>query len=66
MRVSGLNGLPVLLCSQFHHFQWGRVFNAQVLIQGGPLLYSQVRQKLISGEAGAEVSLPQVKGTYKP
>lgn len=44
----------------------GEVFNAQILIQGGPLLYSQVRQRLISGEASAEVLLPQVKGTYKP
>lgn len=35
MRGSGLNGLSVLLCSQFHHFQWGRVCNAQMLIQGG-------------------------------
>ena len=30
------------------------------------LLYSQVRQRLLSGEAGAEVLLPQVKETYKP
>ena len=30
------------------------------------LLYSQVRQRLLSGEARAEVLLPQVKEIYKP